>query len=142
MISPNFSRPGLVYYVFCGSRAEVVLQQFLLPCRAFVRTRCLISLNFSYPGLVYYLQQSCPSDYIKHVHHAFIIIFETRNTGCCYGHAPRLAHSPPHGTSFGWFVFLSSHLIPDHGISGLYPSSGRGHQISPSLSIEAWARLV
>ena len=111
-------------------------------CRAFVRTRCLISLNFSYPGLVYYLQQSCPSDYIKHIHHAFIIIFETRNTGCCYGHAPRLAHSPPHATSFGWFVFLSSHLIPAHGMSGLYPSSGRGHQISPSLSIEAWARLV
>ena len=60
----------------------------------------------------YYLQRSCPSDYIRHIHHAFIIIFETRNTGCCYGHALRLARSPPHGTSFGWFVFLSSHPIP------------------------------
>ena len=29
--SLTFSRPGLVYYVFCGSRAEVVLRQFLLP---------------------------------------------------------------------------------------------------------------
>ena len=53
----------------------------------------------------YFLQRSCPSDYIRHIHHA-------RNTGCCYGHVPRLARSPPHGTSFGWFVFLSSHPIP------------------------------
>ena len=29
----------------------------------------------------YYLQRSCPSDYIRHIHHAFIIIFETRHTG-------------------------------------------------------------
>ena len=28
-----------------------------------------------------YLQRSCPSDYIRHIHHAFIIIFETRHTG-------------------------------------------------------------
>ena len=28
-----------------------------------------------------YLQRSCPNDYIRHVHHAFIIIFETRYTG-------------------------------------------------------------
>ena len=27
----KFLRPGLVYHVFCGSRAEVVLRQFLLP---------------------------------------------------------------------------------------------------------------
>ena len=91
----------------------------------------------------YYLQRSCPSNYIRHIHYAFIIIFETRSTGCCYGHAPRLARSPPHGTSFGWFAFPSSHpCIPAHGISGLYPSSRRGRPISPSLNIRAWARLV
>ena len=38
-----------------------------------------------------------------------------------------------HGTSFGWFVF--PHLIPAHSISGLYPSSGRGRQISSSRRI-------
>ena len=27
------------------------------------------------------LQRSCPSDYVRHTHHAFIIIFETRDTG-------------------------------------------------------------
>ena len=31
LISLKFSRPGLVYAVFCGSGAEVVLLQFLLP---------------------------------------------------------------------------------------------------------------
>ena len=31
VISLNVSRPGLVYTVFCGSRREVVLRQFLLP---------------------------------------------------------------------------------------------------------------
>ena len=88
-------------------------------------------------SFLHYLQQSCPSDYIRHIHHAFIIIFETIHTGCCYGHTPRLARSPLHGTSFGWFVFLSSHPFPAHSFSGLYPSSGRGRQISPSLSIVA-----
>ena len=29
----------------------------------------------------HYLQRSCPGDYIRHIHHAFIIIFETRHTG-------------------------------------------------------------
>ena len=28
-----------------------------------------------------YLQRSCPSNYIRNIHHAFIIIFETRHTG-------------------------------------------------------------
>ena len=28
-----------------------------------------------------YFQRSCPSDYTTHIHHAFIIIFETRHTG-------------------------------------------------------------
>ena len=28
-----------------------------------------------------YLQRSCPSNYTTHIHHAFIIIFETRHTG-------------------------------------------------------------
>ena len=28
-----------------------------------------------------YLQRSCPSDYIRHIHHVFIIIFETSHTG-------------------------------------------------------------
>ena len=28
-----------------------------------------------------YLQRSCPSDYIRHINHTFIIIFETRYTG-------------------------------------------------------------
>ena len=42
LISLKFSRPGLVYTVFCCSRAEVGLRQFLLPdCRACVRTRGL-----------------------------------------------------------------------------------------------------
>ena len=31
LISLKFSRPGLVYGVFCGSRAEIVLLKFLLP---------------------------------------------------------------------------------------------------------------
>ena len=81
-----------------------------------------------------YLQRSCRSDYIRHIHHAFIIIFETIHTGCCYGHTPRLARSPRHGTSFGWFAFLSSHPIPAHSFTGLYPSSGIGRRISPSLT--------
>ena len=88
------------------------------------------------------MQRSCSSNYIRHIHHAFIIIFETRPTGCCYGHAPRLVLSPLHGTSFGWFVFLSSLPILAHSIPGLYPSSARGRQISPSLSIGARARLM
>ena len=88
-----------------------------------------------------YLQRSYPSDHIRHIHHAFIIIFETRHTGCCYDHAPPLARSPLHGTSFRWFFFfLSSQLIPAHSISGLYPSSGGGRQISPSLNIRALPR--
>ena len=121
--------------------------------RACVRTRGLISINFITPwsclqfvlrivapeqtlfrgNFVSYLQRSCSSDYIRHIHYAFIIIFETIHTGCCYGHKPHLARSPLHGASFGWFVFLSSHPIPAHSFSGLYPSSGRGRQISPSL---------
>ena len=88
------------------------------------------------------MQRSCSSNYIRHIHHAFIIIFEARHTGCCYGHAPRLVRSPLHGTSFGWFVFLSSLPILAHSIPGLYPSSARGRQISPSLSIGARARLM
>ena len=79
---------------------------------------------------------------MRHIHHAFIIIFETRHTDCCYGHTPRLARSPLYGTSFGWFGFLSFHPIPAHSFSGLYPSSGRGRQISPSLSIGARAKLM
>ena len=31
LISLKFARPGLVYTVFCGSRPEVILLQFLLP---------------------------------------------------------------------------------------------------------------
>ena len=89
-----------------------------------------------------YLQRSCPSDYIRHMHHAFIIIFGTIHTGCCYGHTPRLSRSPLHGTSFGWFVFLSSHPIPVHSISCQYPSSRRGRQISLSVSLRARARLM
>ena len=86
-----------------------------------------------------YLQRSCPSDHIRYIHHAFIIIFETRNTGCRYDHAPCLARWL-HDTSFGWFVFLSCHLIPAHSISVLYPPFGGDRQISPSLNIRAGAR--
>ena len=32
-------------------------------------------------GSSLYLQRSYPSDYIRHIHHPFIIIFETRHTG-------------------------------------------------------------
>ena len=32
-------------------------------------------------GSSLYLQWSYPSDYIRHIHHPFIIIFETRHTG-------------------------------------------------------------
>ena len=43
--------PDLVYNLFCGSKAEVVLRQFLVtwPCRAFLRTRDLILPNFITP---------------------------------------------------------------------------------------------
>lgn len=37
-----------------------------------------------------------------------------------YGFTPFLAHSPLHDTSFGWFGFLSSRLIPPYSVSGLY----------------------
>ena len=89
-----------------------------------------------------YLQRSYPGDHIRHILHAFIVIFESRHTGCCYDHVPHLAiaRSALHGISFGWFVFLSSHLIPAHSISGLYPPSGGGRQISPSLNIRALPR--
>ena len=43
--------PGLVYNLFCGSKAEVVLRQFFVtwPCRACLRTRDLILPNFITP---------------------------------------------------------------------------------------------
>ena len=43
--------PDLVYNLFCGCKAEVVLRQFLVtwPCRAFLRTRDLILPNFIAP---------------------------------------------------------------------------------------------
>ena len=69
LISLNFSCPGLVCYVFCSSRAEVVLGPMFVTW-----------LLFSYGD---YSQRFCPSDYIRHIHHAFIIIFVTRHTGCC-----------------------------------------------------------
>ena len=37
---------------------------------------------------------------------------------------------------------LPSSDLKQAGISDLYPSSGRGLQISPSLNLGAWARLV
>ena len=37
--------------------------------------------SFWFVNKVYYLQRSCPSDSIRHIHHAFIIIFETSHTG-------------------------------------------------------------
>ena len=45
------SPPDVVYNLFCGSKAEVVLRQFLVtwPCRAFLRTRDLILPNFITP---------------------------------------------------------------------------------------------
>ena len=51
--------------------------------RAKQRARILLSDNIQSGGSfsVNYLKRSCPSDYIRHIHHAFIIIFETRHTG-------------------------------------------------------------
>ena len=45
------SPPDVIYSLFCGSKAEVVLRQFLVtwPCRAFLRTRDLILPNFITP---------------------------------------------------------------------------------------------
>ena len=45
------SPPDVIYNLFCGSKAEVVLRQFLVtwPCRAFLRTRDLILPNFITP---------------------------------------------------------------------------------------------
>ena len=51
----------------------------------------------------------------------------------------------PLSTSWHFFrmvFFLSSLPILAHSIPGLYPSSARGRQISPSLSIGARARLM
>lgn len=54
---------------------------------------CLVSGDeywFRMVGFIYcledstqkcYSQRSCPSDYVRHIHHAFIFIFETRYTG-------------------------------------------------------------
>ena len=51
--------------------------------RAKQRARILLSDNIQSGGScsVNYLKRSFPSDYIRHMHHAFIIIFETRHTG-------------------------------------------------------------
>ena len=51
--------------------------------RAKQRARILLTNNIQSGGScsVNYLQRSCPSDYIRHIHHTFIIIFETRHTG-------------------------------------------------------------
>ena len=45
------SPPDVIYSLFCGSKAEVVLRQFLVtwPCRAFLRARDLILPNFIAP---------------------------------------------------------------------------------------------
>ena len=45
------SPPDVIYSLFCGSKAEVVLRQFLVtwPCRACLRTRDLILPNFITP---------------------------------------------------------------------------------------------
>ena len=45
------SPPDVIYNLFCGSKAEVVLRQFLVtwPCRACLRTRDLILPNFITP---------------------------------------------------------------------------------------------
>ena len=49
-----FSCPGLVYNVFCCSRADVVLPIFVSwLCRVCIRTRGLIWLNFSHLGVIY-----------------------------------------------------------------------------------------
>ena len=62
LISLNFSRPGLVSTMFCGSRAEVVLRQFFVTwlCRAYVRTRglnfAIIFTPWSYLHCVLWLQ--------------------------------------------------------------------------------------
>ena len=57
-----------------------------------------------------YFSRFCPVDYIRHTHHAFIIIFEWRHGGCYYtvyyGFGPCLSRSPLHGSSFKWFVFI------------------------------------
>ena len=80
-----------------------------------------------------YFQRSCLVDEIRHIHNALIITFQRRHRVCYYGFAPCLSLSPPLGTSFGWFVFLSSHLIPPNFISGVYLSSRRGRQFFPTL---------
>ena len=53
-----------------------------------------------------YFQRSCLVDEIRHIHNALIITFQRRHKGCYYAFAPCLSRSPPHGTSFGWFVFF------------------------------------
>ena len=63
-----------------------------------------------------YFSRFCPVDYIRHTHHAFIIIFEWRHGGCYYtvyyGFAPCLSRSPLHGSSFRWLVFIF--FFPPH----------------------------
>ena len=54
-----------------------------------------------------YFQRSCLVDEIRHIHNALIITFRRRQRGYYYGFAPCLSRSPPHCTSFGWFVFFS-----------------------------------
>ena len=56
-----------------------------------VRTICGWAAN---AGLKNYLQRSCPSEYIRHIHHAFIIIFETRHTSLYHGFIKRARQTP------------------------------------------------
>ena len=55
----------------------------------------------------YYLQRSCPSDYIRHIHHAFIIIFETRYTGLIMASLNVLVKLLP-SSPFRLFLFWDS----------------------------------
>ena len=57
-----------------------------------VRTICGWATN---AGLKNYLQRSCPSEYIRQIHHAFIIIFETSHTGLIMASLNALVKLPP-----------------------------------------------
>ena len=85
-----------------------------------VRTICGWAAN---AGLKNYLQRSCPSEYIRHIHHAIIIIFETSHRGLIMASFKRARQTPSLLTLspfplFSSLAFSASFLLPD-----LFPSS-------------------
>ena len=101
------------------------------------------------PESVSYLRRSCPSDYIRHIHHAFIIIFETRHTGLIMATLNvlvKLLPSPPFLLSPFFFIgfhrFLSSSYFYLHLLNFLGYARGKYLVLQPRFYRLPRVRLI